>query len=316
MNKNISTDIIPIYNKLGEKLDEFKLPEKIMPIPSKRGGFSEKGIYYKGSGIVYRNHLTNEVSDYDKGKLNIIGNTGIIYEQYLACYPDLVGKFGIFTFPHQFIFTDFEGGCGKKEMKIIENQKKFKYSAIDEIIDVIPIGIKDHNVYAYTLKEIKGGIDDTVNLIEYVLLNDFNTAWNKNLWGDIYAYGYVRDIEDWFVSKELNHKIGTVYSLLNSLYRADLWLYANLLLKFFGKYSFEKYKILYYSGLIVEKYCPKLIDEEKINMDSLNQDTYGRLLELLFSGKACCHLENEKNFIWVYGHYKKIKQQYMKKLFK
>ena len=52
MNKNISTDIIPIYNKLGEKLDEFKLPEKIMPIPSKRGGFSEKGIYYKGSGIV------------------------------------------------------------------------------------------------------------------------------------------------------------------------------------------------------------------------------------------------------------------------
>ena len=316
MNKNISTDIVPIYNELGEKLDEFKLPEKIMPIPSKRGGFSENGIYYKGSGIVYRYHLTNEVSEYNKGKLNILGNTGIIYEQYLACYPKLVGKFGIFTFPHQFIFTDFEGGCGKKEMRIIENQKKFKYSAIDEIIDVIPTGIKDHNVYVYRMKESKGGMEDTVNLIEYVLLNDLNTAWDKNLWGDIYAYGYVRDIADWFVSKKINHKIGTVYALLNSLYRADLWLYANLLLKYFGKYSFEKYKILYYSGLIVKKYCPKLIEEEKINMDSLNQDTYGRLLELLFSGKACCHLENKKKFIWVYEYYEKVKQQYMKKLFK
>ena len=60
------TDEVLIYDKKGNKIDNVKLPERIMAIPAKRGGFSEKGIYYKGSGIVYRNHLTNEVEKYEK----------------------------------------------------------------------------------------------------------------------------------------------------------------------------------------------------------------------------------------------------------
>ncbi|MFQ7393852.1 MAG: hypothetical protein ACLRMX_00925 [Lachnospira eligens] len=34
--------------------------------------------------------------------------------------------------------------------------------------------------------------------------NDWNTAWDKNLWEDIESYGYVRDIADWFKSGEFS----------------------------------------------------------------------------------------------------------------
>lgn len=115
-------------------------------------------------------------------------------------------------------------------------------------------------------------------------MNDFNTAWDKNLWDDIYAYGYVKDVADWFSSDDLNHKIGTIYALLNSLYRAAPSLYAQLLLNFFGEYSFEKYLILYYSALIVNKYCHELFEKENIDIRILNAEIYEQLLSVLFSG--------------------------------
>lgn len=142
-------------------------------------------MYYKGSGTVYTNHLTNQVKNEDCGE-KIIGKTGLIYEKYIACYPKLTGRFGIFMFPHQAIFTDYEGGCGKKKQKITENQRLFERTAIDEIIDVIPTGIENHCIYA------------------------------------------------------------------------------QLLLNCLGTYSFEKYKILYYSALIVRKYCARLLKTEQM----------------------------------------------------
>ena len=103
------TDEVLIYDKKGNKIDNVKLPERIMAIHAKRGGFSEKGIYYKGSGIVYRNHLTNEVEKYEKKLVE----TGIVYEKYAVNIPEIEGKYGIFILQHQPIFSDYEGGCGK-----------------------------------------------------------------------------------------------------------------------------------------------------------------------------------------------------------
>ncbi len=314
MEKIKSTDVIPVYDVAGAKIDEIRLPERIMPIPARRGGFSEKGVYYKGSGIVYSNHLSNgEQAGMANGE-QIIGKTGLVYERYLASYPMLVHRFGIFTFPHQPVFTDCEGGCGIKEQRMIENQKNFAYSAIEEIVDVIPISIPEHAIYAYRLKEVKGGIGDTITLMEYVLTNHFNTAWDKNLWGDIYAYGYVRDVADWFVSDRLNHKIGTVYALLNSLYRADLSLYAQLVMKCFKEYSFEKYMILYYSAALVQRYCPELFAEENLDIANLDIGTYERLLTLLFSGRACCHLEKEEEYEWVRGYFERMKKEHVERM--
>lgn len=85
--------------------------------------------------------------------------------------------------------------------------------------------------------------------------NDWNTAWDKNLWEDIECFGYVRDVADWFKSDKFCHKLGTVYAMLNSLYRANKTLYARLLLDILGIYDFDKRKMLYFSSEIVKLYC-------------------------------------------------------------
>ena len=174
-----STDRIPVYDVKGNKLDEIRLPERIMPIPTRRGGFSAKGIYYKGSGIVYRNHLSDKEQMQMTDGEQVIGKTGLVYEKYLACYPPLVHKFGVFLFPHQPVFTDCEGGCGKKEKRLVDNQKDFAYSAIEEIVDVIPISIPEHCIYAYRLKNVKGGIEDTIGWGGLVRIGQTGTqAWH------------------------------------------------------------------------------------------------------------------------------------------
>ncbi len=141
------TNIVPIYDALGNKMSEIVLPEKIMPLSSKRGGFSDKDLYYKGAGSIYQSHLVNQCSQ----NMKLIKKTNIVYEKYQVCYPELVGKFGIFLFPHQPIFSDYEGGCGKKELQMLNNQKYFELSAIDEITNIIP----DNEMQQVSLRYIK-----------------------------------------------------------------------------------------------------------------------------------------------------------------
>ena len=297
--RTFQTDTIPVYNIEGQKVHEIHLPEKITPMVSKRGGFSDTNTYYKGAGITYQSHIVNQC----KPGMKVLEKTNIVYEKYAVCYPKLVGRFGIFLFPHQAVFSDMEGGCGKKEMRLMENQKSFELSAIKEITDVIPTGIENHNIYAYRLKEKGAQSFDIVALIEYVLQADFNTAWDKNLWSDIYCYSYVRDVADWFVSKQLSHKVGTVYALLSSLYKSDVYLYSMLLKEVLNTYNCDKVLILYFSALIVYKYCPEQFDALTVDIKEITLEVYRELLRLLFSGKACCHLENDEEWNWVREFY-------------
>lgn len=302
------TNAIPVYSISGKREQEIILPEKIMPLASKRGGFGESGLYYKGAGIVYQNHVVNE---YDRN-MKLIDKTNIVYEKYSVCYPHLAGKFGIFPFPHQAIFSDWEGACGRKEQALLENQRRFELSAIEEITDVIPTGIPDHNIYVYRLKKVSAGPLDVINLIEYILQADYNTGWDKNLWSDIYCYTYVRDLADWFVSDKLCHKLGTVYALMSSLYNSDVYLYARILKELLGIYNCERAFILYFSALIVNKYCPKLFTSFAQDIQEITPELFGKLLELLFSGKACCHLEEDAKWDWVRDYYRQRIERYIR----
>lgn len=304
MLTNKATNVIPFYDSYGKQIKEISLKEKIIPIPNKRGGFAESGLYYKGAGIVYRNHLMFKREDVDERsicseKFQIIGKTGLVYENLIVCYPDLIGKFGIFDFKHQPIFSDREGGCGRKEEKLVENFKSFELNAIDEIVDVIPTGINNTNIYCYKLREVKGNISDTIELIRYVLESDWNTAWDKNLWEDIESYGYVRDVADWFKSREYKHKLGTVFALLNSLYKINKSLYARLLIHMLGYYDFDKKHMLYMCAQIVNMYC-KEYDSTKYNDIFIHDNDWFEILyKELVNGKACCHLENDEEWAWV-----------------
>ena len=50
------------------------------------------------------------------------------------------------------------------------------------------------------------------------------------------------------------------------------------------------------------------------NLEILNEKLYERLLILLFGGKACCHLEDEVKWQWVYKYYEEVKEKYMKNI--
>lgn len=291
-----TTNKAVIYDIEGKIIADVKLPEYITPIPSKRTGISESGLMYKGAGIVYQKHLSNDI---DLGARKI-GDSGIIYEKYVITYPHLIGKYGIFKFRHQPIFDDMEGGCGTKELKMVDNMNMFEMSAVKEIVNIINIGFDDANVYVYNLKEVNASPLDVVELIEYVLCNNFNTAWDKNLWSDIYCYKYVRDIADWYKSEEACHKLGTVYALLHSLYVNDIYLYIQLIMHLFGEINTNKLYVIYYSGRIVNKFCKNKIN---INLDKFNIENYSELLRLLFDGKACCHLMDDRKWNWVREYY-------------
>lgn len=81
-----------------------------MPVISKRVGISESDTYYKGAGTIYICHFSNEI----ESGVKLLARTGIIYEQNKVCYSKLCGKYGIFQFQHQPMFSDLEGRCGLK----------------------------------------------------------------------------------------------------------------------------------------------------------------------------------------------------------
>ena len=312
------TNIVPIFDAYGKKLNEIILKESIIPIPNKRGGFGESGCFYKGAGVVYKNHLecdrgekTNkETCDFPG--YQIIGRTGIVYENLIVSYKNLVDEFGIFTFKHQPVFSDYEGACGPKEKRLLDNFSKFEKCAIEEVTDVIPTGLPDTNIYVYRLKNLSGSLEDTLRLIEYVLANDWNTAWDKNVWEDIECYGYVRDVADWFISEKYCHKLGTIFAILNSMYDKDKVLYARLIMNIFGTYEFNKKMVLFYSAEIVRKICSDFAGGEyTLYCDS--PEWFEILYEQLITGKACCHLEDEEEWEWVREHFRERLQRNIKK---
>ena len=287
------TNTIPIINDKGERIDEIKLSEKIRPVPRRRCGISDNEIYYKGAGIIYTGHFVNEYGR----KLKLVSETGIVYEKYNVVNPIVFRKYGIFTFKHQPCFSDFEGGCGAKERRILDMQKNFQLSAIEEIIDVIDTPLPKHSIYKYKLKEVNGNYLDTINLIEYILTENYNTGWDKNVWDDIECFGYVRDLADWFVSDEFCHKLGTIYSLLNNLIKKDKYTYERIVRALTQLEQLGDYHIIYISALIVKKYSPDCIND--LDLDELNDSLYYNLWNELYRGKACCHLENESEWGYV-----------------
>lgn len=248
----ICTDIIPIFDMNGNQLDEIKLPEKIIPTPRRRCGCSKSHTFYKGAGIIYRGNYANSTGD----NMIVVSKNACEYQKYYVVHPKVYQKFGIFTFCHQPVFSDCEGGCGKKEKNLPALQEKFALSAIDEITGIIKVPIDGHNIYIYRLKEIKGSYKDTISFIEYILSENFNSAWDKNLWDDIMGYGYLRDLADWFESDELSHKLGTVYALLVSLLKADKYTYEAVVRETTGLVQLGEIYLPYIAARIVEKYCP------------------------------------------------------------
>jgi hypothetical protein len=58
-------------------------------------------------------------------------------------------------------------------------------------------------------------------LLDYMIQNDWNFPWDKDSITDISVESKVTDVADVFRSNDMIHKIGTVYSVLYSLYNSS-----------------------------------------------------------------------------------------------
>jgi hypothetical protein len=223
---------IAIYNSNGIQINSIVIPESLEYI----NGRVSKGqkYYYKGIGVPYKNHFIpkDEMTD----DYIFLSESDVFYLGNIVSKPTYQNKFGIFQEKYQPHFTDWIGSCGIKELNIFENlydEKKFEMNGIEvfgyEIIDEL------HQQYFLKVDYIDGRqsyLDNPNpkglrNLIDYMIQNDWNFPWDKNSITDISSKSNITDVADIFNSNELMHKIGSIYSILYSLYNANKSEYFN-----------------------------------------------------------------------------------------
>lgn len=213
---------ISIYDNLGNIVSNLSISDNIQYV----GGRVCRGekIYYKGIGVPYTSHyvtdenLTDDYQIISKSDVFYLGN-----QVFKNCF---IGKVGIFQERYQNHFTDWIGSCGVKELNILENlydEYKFEKSSID----ILGYEVIDEEKEQYYLKvQYYCGRKTFVDypnssklrdLIDYMIQSNWNFPWDKNSITDISWDSRVTDVADIFYSKDLMHKIGTVYSILYSL---------------------------------------------------------------------------------------------------
>ena len=63
----------------------------------------------------------------------------------------------------------------------------------------------------------------------------------------------------------------------------------------------------------MERYVPSAFLNENVDLNHVDIKIFDRLLHILFSGMACCHLEDAEKWNWVYDYYSKIRLNQVKK---
>lgn len=223
---------IPVFDSFGNQINSIQVNDSIDYV----NGRVSKGdkFYYKGIGIPYKFHhiypedMNNDYTLISKSPIFYLGNT-----VSKKCYH---GKFGIFQEKHQPHFTDWIGACGIKELNILENlydENGFEMNAI-EVFGYETIDEKSEQYYLKVdYPEGRTSYFDNPNskdlrkLMDYMIQNDWNFPWDKNSISDVSSNSKVTDVADLFKSSDISHKIGTVYSILYSLYNSSQIEYEN-----------------------------------------------------------------------------------------
>ena len=217
---------IPVFDTKGNQVNSVYIPETLEYV----NGRVNKGekYYYKGSGVLYKYHHINQ--DDMNDDYTFLSKSPIFYLGNKVSKKSFSNKFGIFQERHQPHFTDWIGACGVKELNIFENlydEGGFELSAI-EVYEYVTIDEKNQQYYLKV--DYPYGRDgyltnpnpkDLRNLLDYMILNNWNFPWDKNSISDISHNSRVTDVADLFKSSDLQHQIGTVYSVLYSLFNKN-----------------------------------------------------------------------------------------------
>nr|QMP83761.1 MAG: hypothetical protein [Caudoviricetes sp.] len=280
--------ITPIYNKSGIQIDELSVDDDITFL---EGRVSKgKTLYYKGIGCYYKFHQINDIlspNDYSN-----IQKSDVFYAGYTVskiCYQN---KFGIFQEPYQTFFPDFIGTCSQKEGNIVLNSYLFEKTSV-EVIDCIQydkINNQSYYILDYSCKRQKylnhPNPKYLRDLIEYTVQSNWNFLWDKTSINDITYNGLVSDVADLFQSTALEHKLGSVYSVLYSLGKLNHQYYLDLLKEFNLEhindkwYVFNAVSILSLNNVNVEPLLPG---------SSMSENYKHIVKNYLVTGKNCAY---------------------------
>jgi hypothetical protein len=298
--------IVPIYDAQGIQVNQLNIDDDIQYV----NGRVQKGkkCYYKGIGMPYSCHM---MLKFDKLKYEVLKKTDIFYLGYQVVKKCFKNKTGIFQEKYQPFFSDFIGTCGVKEGTIVLNSTIFEFSSVDVIDYVL---YDEENVQSYYMLDYKCGRHSYLTeggepsrlreLLDYMIQNDWNFLWDKGAISDVSKYGLVSDVADLFISKELSHKLGTVYSILYSLMKLNKNKYIEFLvandMKHFDQRSiiFNSIELLWRNGIDVS---------ELFKYNTMNQNYKHIVLNYLIVGKNCaycaCDLYKDNG--------EKVKEQYV-----
>ena len=306
---------VPIYDSQGNEVNSFTINDDI----EHHDGRVSKGtnVYYKGVGVPYNSHHVHAPNAEYKWNYTC----DVFYIGECVTKKCFEGKTGVFQERFQPHFTDWIGACGEKEIQIVENlwELEFEKSAID-VKEWHPIDEEYGQYYLivdYPDKRVSY-LDNPnpsylLELIQYLVLNDWNFPWDKTSISDVSCSGKVTDVADIFKSDNLTHKLGTVYSVLYSLGQTDREQY-NLLCQSLGL-DFSSHMSYVINTLTLLSSCG--VDITEIVRDNI-QDTYRNAVKnFLVEGKNCgfcgvgsCIARPDANQSW--GDY--IREQYQQQV--
>ena len=284
---------VPIYNNEGVQVDSFVIDDNIEYWEGRvwRGDKA----WYKGAGVPYGGHHRIDPED----SYDILYTNDVFYLGECVSKRCFEGKTGVFQERYQPHFTDWIGACGEKEIQIIENlwELKFERSAID-VKDWKEIGKSQYYLtcdYPWDRTNYLDASkpDNLFTLIAYMTDNNWNFPWDKDSIFDVHSRGLVTDVADIFVSTDLMHKVGSVYSVLHSLGRNDHKKYQEFC---------ERYMLPWQSDMYFVTNTLSLLARLGVNIDDCMrdniQDTYKHtVLNYVVPGKNCgfCGVGSCKN---------------------
>jgi len=291
VSKNINETVIPIYSVNGDFVNELVIKEKLKYISGRVS--KGKQHYYKGVGMPYSHHYKRDISNLSSNEYNFLGHTNIFYLGYGVENKSWKNKFGIFQERYQPFFPDYIGGCGIKERAITPNSTAFKKSSVD-ILDVI-LYDKENQQYYFKMNyrcnrknyiKDNGSPEKLCELIEYMIDNDWNFLWDKNSINDITPEGLVSDVADLFISDELEHQFGSVYSIFYSLHKSCQKSYEEFL-KYMGLKHTDKKSFVFNTIKILDD---NGIDTKPLTIhDNDNANYIHSIMYYLLNGKNCAY---------------------------
>lgn len=281
-------NLVSVWDSSGNKVNELIVEEPLQYI----GGRISRGLntqtYYKGLGIPYVSHFMLDPTN----EYTTIRHTDVNYLGFEVVKKQFVNLKGIFEEKYQPQFTDFIGSCGNKELSILENVDDFKLSSLQlkKVVNWDKTNSQYYFVVDYLCgrrKYLSGGNPVALkNLLSYMIQNNWNFIWDKRSITDVSYNGLVTDVADIFRSSSLNHKIGTVYSILYSLSKTNRMMYDDLL----SVLKYEHNTDMDYIFNSVRFLRDNNVDISELYVDGGDVRLYNHILKnYLITGKNCAH---------------------------